>query len=73
MAAIEIVDYVVIFDEDTPHELIKLIKPNILVKGGDYKNKKVVGQELVDELKIVEFENGKSTSLIIEKIQKKET
>ena len=72
MAALEIVDYVVIFDEDTPHELIKLIKPNILVKGGDYKNKKVVGQELVDELKIVEFENGKSTSLIIEKIQKKE-
>ena len=69
LAAIEVVDYVVIFDDETPLDLIKLIKPNILVKGGDYKGKKVVGENLVEELKIVEFIKNKSTSKIINKIQ----
>ena len=70
LAALEVVDYVVIFDEDSPYELIKLIRPNILVKGGDYKGKKVIGQNLVDELKIVEYIQGKSSTRIIEKIKK---
>ena len=52
VAALESVDYVIIFKEETPYEIIKAIKPNILVKGGDYENKKVVGDDLVDELKI---------------------
>jgi len=69
LAAIEVVDYVVIFDDATPLDLIKLIKPNILVKGGDYKGKKVVGENLVEELKIVEFIKNKSTTKIINKIQ----
>ena len=65
MAALEAVDYVVIFDEDTPYELIKLIKPNVLVKGSDYKDKKVVGEEIVEELSLVEFIEGKSSTKTI--------
>jgi D-beta-D-heptose 7-phosphate kinase/D-beta-D-heptose 1-phosphate adenosyltransferase len=69
LAALEVVDYVVIFDEDTPYELIKAIKPHILVKGGDYKGKEVVGQDIADELKLVEFVDGKSSTQTIEKIK----
>ena len=70
VAALEVVDYVVIFDEDTPYNLIQTIKPNTLVKGKDYEGKKVVGQDIVDELILVEFIEGKSSSQIINKIQK---
>jgi len=69
LAALEAVDYVVIFEEDTPYNLIKTINPDTLVKGGDYKNKDVVGQNIAKELKIVEFVNGKSTTQTISKIQ----
>ena len=70
LAALESVDYVVVFDEDTPYDLIKAIKPHILVKGGDYEGKEVVGQDIADELKLVQFVDGKSTTRTIEKIQK---
>jgi len=69
LAALEAVDYVVIFEQDTPYDLIKLIKPHTLVKGGDYEGKSVVGQDIVDELKLVQFVEGKSTTKTIEKIQ----
>jgi D-beta-D-heptose 7-phosphate kinase / D-beta-D-heptose 1-phosphate adenosyltransferase len=69
LAALEVVDYVVIFDEDTPYELIKAIEPNTLVKGGDYEGKEVVGQNIADELKIVKFVDGKSSTHTIEKIK----
>jgi D-beta-D-heptose 7-phosphate kinase / D-beta-D-heptose 1-phosphate adenosyltransferase len=69
LAALEVVDYLVIFDEDTPIELIKLIKPDLLVKGGDYEGKDVVGQDIVKELKLVKFIDGKSSSKTIKKIQ----
>jgi len=69
LAALEAVDYVVIFDEDTPYNLIKAIKPITLVKGGDYENKEVAGQDIVDELKLVKFVDEKSTSQTIKKIQ----
>ena len=70
LAALEAVDYVVVFDEDTPYNLIKAIKPHVLVKGGDYEGKEVVGQDIADELKLVQFVDGKSTTRTIEKIQK---
>jgi D-beta-D-heptose 7-phosphate kinase / D-beta-D-heptose 1-phosphate adenosyltransferase len=70
LAALEAVDYVVVFDEDTPYDLIKAVKPDVLVKGSDYKGKKVVGQDIADELKLVEFVDGKSTTKTIEKIRK---
>lgn len=69
LASLESVDFVVIFDEDTPYELIKSIAPNILVKGGDYKGMQVVGQEFADELKLIQFVAGKSTTKTIKKIQ----
>jgi D-beta-D-heptose 7-phosphate kinase / D-beta-D-heptose 1-phosphate adenosyltransferase len=69
IAALEVVDFVVIFDEDTPYNLIKSIKPNILVKGGDYEGKEVVGQNLVEQLKIVDYINNKSTTKTIHRIQ----
>ena len=70
LAALEAVDYVVVFDEDTPYDLIKAVKPHILVKGGDYEGRAVVGQDIADELKLVQFVDGKSTTRTIEKIQK---
>ena len=68
LLALKTVDYVIIFDETDPYRIIDAIKPNTLVKGGDYKDKKVIGEDLVDELKIVEFIKDKSTSKIIQKI-----
>ena len=59
----------VIFEEDTPYNIISIIKPDVLVKGGDYKNKEVVGQNIVNELKLVKFVDGKSTTQTILKIQ----
>jgi len=70
LASIGVVDYVVIFDEETPYELIKSIKPNTLVKGSDYKINEVIGRDLVDEVKLIDFVKGKSTSTTIEKILK---
>lgn len=69
LAALEAVDFVVPFEEDTPYELIKMIAPDVLVKGGDYKGKAVVGTEFASELRLVDFVDGKSTTKTIEKIQ----
>jgi len=70
LAALEAVDYVVVFNNDTPYDLIKAVRPHVLVKGGDYEGKQVVGQDIADELKLVQFVDGKSTTKTIEKIQK---
>lgn len=69
LAGLQSVDYVVKFEEDTPYKLIDYLNPNILVKGGDYRGKSVVGSELVDEVKLVDFVEGRSTSKVIEKIE----
>ncbi len=69
LASLDAVDFVTIFDEDTPYDLISLLKPHILVKGGDYRGKEVVGSDLVDEVRLVDFVDGKSTTKIIEKIK----
>ena len=68
LSALESVDYVVIFDEDTPYELISKVKPDILVKGADYEGKEVVGSDIAKETKLVKFVDGKSTSSTIDKI-----
>ena len=72
LAALEAVDYVVPFESDTPHDLIKLVAPDTLVKGGDYEGKSVVGTEFASELKLVQFVDGKSTTRTIEKIKNQE-
>lgn len=68
LCALECVDFVVIFDEDTPLEIIKLIKPHTLVKGADYKDKEVIGSDIAKEVVLADFVKGKSSSLIIEQI-----
>ena len=72
LAALDCIDYVVLFDEDTPLRLIETLRPDILVKGGDYSREGVVGHEVVESyggrVELVEFVDGKSTTGIIEKI-----
>jgi D-beta-D-heptose 7-phosphate kinase/D-beta-D-heptose 1-phosphate adenosyltransferase len=71
LAALESVSYVVPFEEDTPLELISTLKPDILVKGADYKGKEIAGSDVVKEVRLVEFVEGKSTTKIIEKAQQR--
>ncbi len=68
LAALACVDAVVLFDEDTPTNLIEKIRPDILVKGGDYKPEEVAGREYAGEVRIIEFEEGYSTTGVVEKI-----
>lgn len=72
MAALDCIDYVCLFEEDTPLELITALKPQILVKGGDYTPEGVVGKDIVESyggrVELIPFVDGKSTTNIIEKI-----
>ncbi len=72
MAALSFVDAVVLFDEDTPYELIKHVVPNILVKGADYKPEDIVGYDIVTQagghIQTIDFVPGYSTSAIEAKI-----
>ena len=76
LAGLEAVDWVVSFSEDTPVDLLRELKPNVLVKGGDYAIDEVVGGEFVKsyggEVKALEFLDNCSTSAIVEKMQKAE-
>lgn len=69
LAALGFVDLVVLFSEDTPTELLSVLQPNILVKGGDYRSDEVAGREYCQEVKILQFTEGYSTSNIVKKIQ----
>jgi len=72
LAALDCIDYVVVFDEDTPLELIRALHPQILVKGGDYTPEGVVGKDLVEgyggRVELIQFVDGRSTTGIVEKI-----
>lgn len=70
LASLEMVDYVTIFDEETPYELIKLLRPDILVKGGDWKKEEIIGSDIAKETYSLPYIKGISTSEIIEKIKK---
>ena len=73
LAAFQFIDYVVLFEEDTPYELIKAAQPDILVKGGDYKPEDIVGYDIVKqrggEVVTIDFVPGFSTTNIVEKLQ----
>jgi D-beta-D-heptose 7-phosphate kinase/D-beta-D-heptose 1-phosphate adenosyltransferase len=72
LAALECVDYVVLFDEETPASLISHLQPDVLVKGADYKPSEVVGRDTVlatgGRLVLVDLIEGRSTSLLVEQI-----
>ena len=74
IAALEFIDYVTIFNELTPMELINYLKPDILIKGGDWAEEDVVGREEIKEwggrVAIIPEVEGKSTTNIVEKIKK---
>jgi D-beta-D-heptose 7-phosphate kinase/D-beta-D-heptose 1-phosphate adenosyltransferase len=70
LAAIEMVDYVTLFDQDTPYELIKLVQPDVLVKGGDWKKEDIIGSDIAKETFSLPYIEGISTSEIIALIKK---
>ncbi len=74
LAALEMVDYVVLFEEDTPYNLILKVKPDILVKGGDYVIDNIVGADFVRErggqVLTIPFVDGFSTTSIIEQLKR---
>ena len=73
LAGMAYIDAVVLFDEETPIKLISIIKPDVLVKGGDYEVKDVVGHEIVLNNKgkvcTIDFIDGYSSSALIEKVK----
>jgi rfaE bifunctional protein nucleotidyltransferase chain/domain len=74
LAALACVDFVALFKEDTPYEMIKTLQPDVLVKGGDWPVDKIVGSDVVlargGQVKSLQFVNGKSTTSLVEKIKK---
>jgi len=73
LAAFEFTDMIILFEEDTPYELIKSVQPDILVKGNDYKPEDIVGYDILKakggEIKTLDFIDGFSSTSIIEKIK----
>ena len=74
LASLQFVDAVILFDEDTPYELIKRVQPDILVKGSDYKPEDIVGADIVlgrgGEIRTIDFVEGYSSTNIINKLKK---
>jgi D-beta-D-heptose 7-phosphate kinase/D-beta-D-heptose 1-phosphate adenosyltransferase len=68
LEALCMVDYVAIFDERTPYNLIRSLKPDVLVKGGDWKKEDIVGSDVAKETYSLPYVKGASTTRIIEKI-----
>lgn len=73
LSALEMVDYVVLFPQDTPEKLLSVIKPDVLVKGGDYKIDQVVGRKFVEyyggRVVVVPEVKGRSTTDLVTKIR----
>jgi rfaE bifunctional protein nucleotidyltransferase chain/domain len=74
LASLGFVSAVILFDEDTPYNLIKFVQPDVLIKGSDYKPEDIVGYDIVKakggEIETIDFLRGYSTSSIIDKIKK---
>ncbi len=76
LSALSVVDHVVIFTNDTPYTLINVLKPDILVKGGDWKSEEIIGSDIVlaygGEVIILKYYPGYSTTEIIEKLERRD-
>jgi len=70
LSSLDMVDYVTLFDEETPYELIKFLQPDRLVKGGDWKKEEIVGSDIAQETYSLPYIEGVSTSEIIERIKR---
>jgi rfaE bifunctional protein nucleotidyltransferase chain/domain len=75
MAALEMVDYVTVFNEGTPYNLIKQVQPDVLVKGGDWQADQIVGADIVrlrgGTVRSLRFASGYSTTRLVETIRRK--
>ena len=73
LGALEMVDYVVLFDDPDPYKLISAIRPDVLVKGGDWSGERIVGADVVEEaggrVAVIPYIKGFSTTEIIERIR----
>jgi rfaE bifunctional protein nucleotidyltransferase chain/domain len=70
LSALSAVDYVTFFEEDTPYELIRLLEPDVLVKGGDYAKGEIIGRELVKKVVRIPLVKGRSTTALVQKVLK---
>lgn len=70
LSCLTMVDFVVLFGEKTPYNLIRSVAPDILVKGGDWRKEEIVGSDIVKETHSLPFVKGVSTTSIIEKIKR---
>ena len=70
LSSLSVVDFITIFDEDTPYELIREVQPDILVKGSDWAKKDIVGADIAKDVQTVPLTEGISTSVIVNRIQK---
>ena len=69
LSALEMVDYIILFHEDTPYKLINEVQPDVLIKGADWDVKDIVGNDIAKETRTIKYIEGISTSGIIEKIR----
>jgi len=74
LAALAAVDRVVLFDEDTPYEILTELQPDVLVKGGDYRAEEVAGREVVlargGQVRILPFREGYSTTVLLDRLRR---
>ena len=74
LSCLSAVDYIILFDDETPEKIISTLIPDILVKGSDYKGKKIAGEEILlknnKKIALIDLIDGKSSTSIIEKILK---
>jgi rfaE bifunctional protein nucleotidyltransferase chain/domain len=70
LSSLSVVDFITIFDEDTPYELIREVQPDILVKGSDWAKKDIVGADIAKDVQTVPLTEGISTSVIVDRIHK---
>lgn len=70
IAALETVDFVTFFNEETPTEILREIQPDVIVKGSDYRKEEIVGYDFIPEVKVIPLVPEQSTSKIIEKIRR---
>jgi D-beta-D-heptose 7-phosphate kinase/D-beta-D-heptose 1-phosphate adenosyltransferase len=68
LEAITYIDYIIVFEEDTPEEIIKVLKPYYLIKGGDYKPESIIGAQYAKETIVCDFVSGVSSTNIIKRI-----
>ena len=71
LSLFDFIDYIIIFNDDTPYNIIELLNPNMLVKGSEYKKEDIIGANLVNDIILFDYIQNKSTTLIVNKIKGK--